>query len=463
MPVKLDSERGRTGTKFKLFPQPRFLEPFEEPETVWVSPPTGSVGPGPADERMYVIDPVDKGRPYGISRGPYGSLHLYLPPWDGSIHPPAIPNQAGHFDHLEVGTPEFEAAHLYGTARLVLDIWEHYFGRRIDWHFRPDYDRLEMLLLRPLDNARVGYGFMEVGSYTTEAGTVRPFSLNFDVLAHELGHLIIYTEVGVPTAATEQGEYFGFHESAADLTALVSVLHFDSVVDDLLETTRGNLYTLNRLNRIAELSKTEQIRIASNDVKLSDFADGWTDEHDLSQPLTGAIFDVFVDMFHESLLDRELISAYVEDLADQVERRPEYADLIQSLFDEAYEQEPAGFKQALLEARDHMGLYLAGTWSRLSPHYLGYDDVGVALLDVDRELTAGRYQRIIQNNFLRRDIGAVVAGPRLSPPTAASHVYSARTVLPRDERYFPRLSFRERWELAQTAAVRSGTWRDKAE
>ncbi len=457
MLVKLDSEHRRKGTRFKLFAQPRFLEAFKEPETVWVSPPAGSVGPGPADERMYVIDPIDKTRPYGINRGPYDSLYLYLPPWDGPIYPPATPNEAGHFDHLEVGTPEFEAAHLYGTVRWVLDIWEHYFGRRIDWHFSQDYDRLEMALLRPLDNARVGYGFLEVGSHFTEAGDARPFSLNFDVLAHEVGHLIIYAEVGVPTVATEQGEYFGFHESAADLVALVSVLHFDSVVDDLLETTRGNLYTLNKLNRIGELSETEQIRLASNDVTLSEFSMGWTDEHDLSQPLTGAMFDFFVDVFHESLLDRALISPYVEDLADQVERRPEYADLIQSLFNEAYGRAPQGFKKALLEARDHMGLYLAETWTRLSPHYLGYDDVGAVLLEVDRELSGGRYRQATLNNFRRRGIGMVEVGPRLSPPAAASHVFSPRTVLPEEQRYLPRLSFRQRWEIAQGGVIRRFT------
>ena len=454
MRVNLDSEHGRTGTKFRLFPQPRFLEAFKEPETVRVSPPAGSVGPGPADDRMRVIDPIDKRRPYGMNRGPHGSLYLYLPPWPGSVYPPAMPSETGHFDHLEVDTPEFEAAHLYGTVRRVLDIWEHYFARRIEWHFRQDYDRLEMVLLPGLDNARVGYGFMEVGSHTTEEGDVRPFSLNFDVLAHELGHLIIYSEVGVPTVATEQGEYFGFHESAADSVALLSVLHFDSVIDELLETTRGNLYVLNHLNRLAELSETEQIRIASNDVRLSDFSVGWTDEHDLSKPLTGAIFDIFVDVFHESLLDRALISPYVEDLAAQVQRRPEYEDLIQSLFDEAYRKNHEGFRQALLEARDRMGLYLATTWSRLSPHHLGYDDVGVALLEVDREFSGGRYRRAILNNRRWRDIGTAVVGPRLSPPTQESHAFSVRTTLPVQELYLAKRSYGERMEIARSCGVR---------
>jgi hypothetical protein len=190
---------------------------------------------------------------------------------------------------------------VYGTVRFVLDLWENYFGRPIEWHFRRDYERLELTILPFLDNAQAGYGFLEIGSATTEAGEVRPFSLNFDVLAHEVGHLIVYAEIGVPAPEAASAEYFGFHESAADLVALISVLHFDSVIDQLLESTSGNLYTLNELNRISELSETEQIRLASNPLKLSDFSAGWSDEHELAQPLTGAMFDILVDLFHEGL------------------------------------------------------------------------------------------------------------------------------------------------------------------
>ena len=80
----------------------------------------------------------------------------------------------------------------------------------------------------------------------------------------------------------------------------------------------------------------QQIRMVSNGVRLAVFANGWRKEHDLSLPLTGAVFDIWVDIFHESLLDRQLIGPQVEDLADQVERVPEYQGLIQSLFDRAY-------------------------------------------------------------------------------------------------------------------------------
>jgi hypothetical protein len=367
-----------------------------------------------------------------------------------------MPDPKGHFDHLETGTAEFEAAHVYGATRRVLDIWEHYFGRRIEWHFRRHYDRLEVVVLPELDNALMGYGFMEVGYHHESSGDVRPFTLNFDVLAHEVGHSIIYAVIGVPTGETERGEYFGFHESAADMVALISALHFDSVVERLLENTSGNLYTLNRLNRIGELTNHKQLRLAANASRLSHFATGWIDEHELSKPLTGAMFDILVDIFHEALLERGLITPEVEDLADRVEQQPEHADLIQTLFDEAYAGNHGGYKDALLETRDVLGYYLAETWSRLSPHYLGYDDVGDTLLGLDREATGGRYERLIARNFRLRDIGTATVGPRLAPSSAESHVFSPRTLTPVQAESLRRLTYRERFALVNGVDMRPG-------
>lgn len=452
MSIQLDLRRRREGTRFRLYPQPPYAAAAPELETVWVSPPAGSVGPGPSDDRMYVVDPIGKQNSYGPVPKPRGGSSLYLPPWQGPAYPPAEPDGEGHFDSLAPGTQEFEAAHVYGAVRFVLDIWEDYFGGAIDWHFGRDFDRLELSLLPELNNALMGYGFLEVGYDQTLEGSPRPFTLNFDVLAHEVGHAIVFSRVGVPTPQTEQGEYFGFHESAADQVALVALLHFDSVVDRLLARTRGNLYTLNRLNRIAELSEDKQLRLAANSSSLSDFAAGWIDEHNLAQPLTGAVFDILVDIFHENLLDRGLISPEVEDMADQLEYRPEYEGLIQSLFDDAYERNPEGFKRALLDTRDSLGFLLAGAWSRLSPDFLDYEDVGDAMLDHDREMSGGRYQTQILNNFQWRDIGAVDVGPRLSPPNADSHVHSARTMAPGSQARPAGRSYLERRIAARAAA-----------
>ena len=418
------------GTRFRLFPQLPTLDQQGDPETVWVSSPAGSLLPGPADHRMYVLDPIGKEKAYGYYPGPGGSTFHYKPPWNGPTLPEAIPDSEGHFDHLEIGTYEFEQAHAFGAIRFTMDIWERYFERPLEWHFRDYYDRLEILFLRGLDNAFAGFGSVEIGSYTLKTGELVEFGLSFDILSHELGHLIIYNEIGLPGTLDVNGEYFGFHESAADMVALISLLHFDSAVSGLLESSSGNLYSYNRLNRFGEVSNFGQLRSASNDKTMYDFADGWVHEHRLSQVLTGALFDIWVDIFHEMLLERRLISSELEDLSDQLEGDPEYQAVIQPLFDRAFSEQPEGFASALFESRDYMGFALANIWKELQIETLDFADVCETFMEVDHAMTGGRYHRIIKTNMLRRGIGVISAGPRLSPPDEKSHAFSARTAVP---------------------------------
>jgi hypothetical protein len=242
---------------------------------------------------------------------------------------------------------------------------------------------------------------------------VQLFSLNFDVLAHEIGHSIIYSEVGSPMPATESPEYFGFQESAADMTALIAVLHFDSVVNRLLDDTHGNLYALNELNRIAELSEVEQIRIASNDRRMSDYSAGWEKEHHLSQPLTGALFDVLVDVYQQLLVDSGIINQALADASYNAMEPDADEILIQRGFELAFAGQQPQFKQALLLARDYVGTLLAEVWTRLSAHHFKYVDVGHALLDADQQLGGGRFHNQIFECFWWREIGRVQAGPKI--------------------------------------------------
>ncbi|WP_170464740.1 hypothetical protein [Ruegeria arenilitoris] len=430
MNIPENMEQEEPGTRFLLYPQSPFLEPGAQPELVEISAPQGSIGPGPSGPRMYTVNPVGKTTPYGaIVPGP-GGPGMYLPPWDGYIQPPAMPDEFGNFFHIAPDDPSFEAAHLFGSAHFTMDVWQGYFDRPIPWHFARDFERLELSLLPSLDNAHIGWGFLETGGTHEYGDEYRPYSLNFDVVAHEIGHAIIYSVIGMPSDGDAGGEYYGFHESASDMVALLASLHFGSVVDALLENTRGNLYTFNRLNRFAELSENAQIRIAANTRSLSEFAAGWSSEHDLSEPLTGAMFDIFVDIYHERLLLHGLISPEEEDLSDRLEDSPDYSTVMQGIFDARYAENPDGFRIALLEARDFLGTYLADTWERLDADMLSYFGVEKALLTVDQEITGGAFRNIIEGNFRMRDIGLTTAGPRLPDPDEDSHSNSVRTQTP---------------------------------
>ena len=395
-----DPLRGIYGTRFRLFAQDPALAAFREPETVWISRAPGMIAPGPGDERMYVVDAIGKARPYE---------YPYLPPYVGPAFPPAPPGPDGHFDHLEVGDPAFRAAHMYATVRRVLDIWEGYAGHRIEWHFRGTGNRLELVPYVEWANAQAGFGFIEAGYARDERGEPRLHWQNFDVLAHELGHLLIYSQVGTPAPATRTDQYLGFHESAADLVALVGCLHFHTVVDHVLRRSAGNLYYLTELSRIGELSETTQLRIADNDLRMSDVVNVSPRDlncavHELAQPLTGAVFDIFVDVYQQNLVDAGLITAELDHASGRVSGILVDDPEIEVRFASAYEGRHEAFKAVLLQTRDYLGHGLAHAWRRLSPDYLDYLDVLDALLAVDRDLTGGRYAQTILESFAWRGI-----------------------------------------------------------
>ncbi|HEY3895812.1 MAG TPA: hypothetical protein VGL88_10645 [Pseudonocardiaceae bacterium] len=414
MSLQLDSKIAETGTRFRIFPQPRFLRRteggplFPEPEVVVVSVSPEAMQPGPADDRMFVVDAMRK--------LPYNSFSR--PPYHGEIHQAVTPGPDGHFDHLDKNSRQFSAATMYATVRRVLDIREDYFGRRLEWHFESDFARLEMIPLIEWDNAQSGYGFLEFGFGRTPAGTVdhsRPYCENFDVLAHELGHSIIFSQVGVPTNAGDDGiDYGGMQESSGDLVAIVASLHFHSLVDKLLAETKGNLLTVNGLDRVGELSDSRQIRIAFNAKRMSDVGD---EPHERSLPLTGAIFDTMVEVFQQNLVNNGLIENELRVRSTNLPGSTEDLKSIQGDFEKAYSGNEAAFKAELLFARDYLGRLLAEAWSHLSPNFLTYHEILRGLMRADREITGGTNQPIIRDSFAWREIAPVPTSRLLRPNT----------------------------------------------
>jgi hypothetical protein len=238
------------------------------------------------------------------------------------------------------------------------------------------------------------------------------------VLAHELGHSIIFAEVGVPGSPFDEGiDYGGMHESAGDLVAIVASLHFHSLVDHLLDTTKGNLLTINGLDRVGELSDSREIRVALNSRRMSDVGD---EPHERSLPLTGAIFDTMVEVFQQDLVAKKLIS---DDLRTRSTNLPGTAhDLadIQAEFASAYSGNEAAFKDSLLRARDYLGRLLAVTWSEISPDFLTYHGILRAILAADREIAGGENAELIRACFAWREIAPVPTSMLLRQHTIAT-------------------------------------------
>ena len=411
----------------RIYPQSPLGGGVARLETILLAPRVGEVVAGPTDARIYTIDAPTK-RPYGVERS--ARREPGRPPWTGPETPPAIPGRDGHFDHLAAGDPGFRQVHLYACVRFALDVWEGYLGRRIPWHFGRDYGQLELIALRGWRNAHMGYGYLEVGEFTLPDGTTSDYCLNFDVIAHEVGHAMMMAFAGRFSPDQVTGDYEALHEASADWAAMIASLHLRGVTEELLETTRGDLDTANRLNRFAELSSTRQIRMANNNRTLWDFAAGWNSEHDLALPLIAALFDAFVAVYRRILRRCGAIAPALDDIAEMAEREPAWRGRARAGFARAYARHPERFLDALEESREIAAEMLVGLWERVDPTRFRLGDIRAILEDIDFRQFGGDLRPIVADAFLRRGIGLVSPGPRLRPPGADSHLHSERTSSP---------------------------------
>lgn len=397
-----------SGTRFRLFPQP---QGYSEPEIVTVSGAPGSIVAGPADWQLRAILPVDKRAPYAPPS--------YVPPYAGACLPPALPDAAGQFDHIPTGAPEFLPAHLFGCVRRTLDVWEHYLGRPVTWWHADAVPQLELVALLDWDNAQSGPGFIETGSRPNRYGERPLFCLNFDVVAHETGHAVLFSELGVPPPEMLGPQFLGFHEAFSDLTALLAALHFPTVVDRLLAQTGGNLYALNLVGRIGELSDVEQIRSADNTVTMVEVAglrpgpDGeWIDPaglgrnaHALAEPLTGAMFDVLVEVFQDGLVARGAIPSRLDPRRWSRAAVEDELVAVQAASDRAYAAFGRAFRAALADARDFLGRCMAQVLRTVRPEGLSYDRVAGAVIEAALAEGHGHQAVELVEIFALRGIG----------------------------------------------------------
>ena len=396
------------GTRFRLFPA--YAEGYVEPETVEVSLPPGSIEPGPSDPWMYARNPISKDEPYDPPS--------YTPPYLGPTHPPAVPGRNGHFDEIPVETEQFLAAHTYGTIRHTLDIWEHYLNRRIVWWHAAANPQVELIPIVHWQNAHSGPGFIEMGQQPNRFGRLQPFCLIFDVLAHETGHAILFSQIGVPPPEQIDEAFLAFHESFADLIALIGALHFRSVRERLLQQTAGNLYVLNLVTRIGQYSDDQQIRIASNVATMDDVMglhmapDGsWIDpkglnrnQHAIAEPLTGAIFDILVEIYQDELVSRGLIQPDLDARGWSRAAVEQAMDAIHAETGRAYARFAHGFYAALTVARHIVAHCMAHVIMTIRPEALTFPRVAARFLEAAAALGQARNLPALMDHFFWREI-----------------------------------------------------------
>jgi hypothetical protein len=140
---------------------------------------------------------------------------------------------------------------------------------------------------------------------------------------------------------------------------------------------------------------------------MTDVAYAWTPArfltqkqiHFLGQPFTGAIFDILVEIFQESLVEQGAISRELDERSRADITNDAALKKIEAEFDAAYAENADKFKQALLFTRQFMGERLVQSWRRLDADRLTLWSAAVSFMTVDRSLTGMKYQEVIRECF----------------------------------------------------------------
>jgi hypothetical protein len=368
----------------------------------------GAIAAGPRDESIHVIDAQRK---FAYRRDDTLAFRHHPPyPRHAARVRPARPRH-GHFDHLRVGTRQFNAAAAFAVVRITLDIWEHHLGRRMAWHFRRTFGpSLELIPRVSSNNAWSGDGYLEFGypDYPDPQERQIPFCLNFEVVAHETGHLILKSVIGTMPDDEKSLMHRAHEEAAADLVAVVAALQFDSVLRFALERTRGKLFSINPISTIGAwgVRSFDRLRAMFNRSTMSrvrmlhDL-----DKYALARPFSGGAFDVFVEMFEGNLVELGAISARLA-AASRHAPHPEIPGL-QRRFDARYARHPELFRRALVGARDTFARLLARTWAMTRPQGVTFGTIVANMLAADRAMAGGRtgrYGEVIRRAFAAREI-----------------------------------------------------------
>jgi hypothetical protein len=246
------------------------------------------LGDGPTSARFAVVD----------YNGDSGTL---TPPatWMGDQN--AFFTNGKRLDSKSAKLLQFDQVSVWAVLKNALDFFEGGFGlgRQIPWGFEGN-----RLIVVP----HAGYG--ENAYYDRESKSLQFYYFDgangkvftcksTDIINHEFGHAVLdgirpyYIEAILPETAA-------FHEFIGDLTAILIVFRNNEFRKRVLADTGGDLSTANALERIGEqfgreVTGRDYLRSARNPLTMRDVA-GNPRPHHMSQVLTGAMFDIIIEL-----------------------------------------------------------------------------------------------------------------------------------------------------------------------
>lgn len=309
---------------------------------------------------------------------------------------------------FDPGTPEFQQVQSFVSANLALNMFEKALGRKIPWSFEGPLqvhphagEGFNAFYARQMHSINFFDGLDPVAGKTIHG------SESLDVTSHEVGHAILDALKPGLMSWFSGIEGPSFHESFGDITAMLTSLQQESVVDQVVAETGGNLRKPNIVARLAEemsnglnhamlhssMGEDWVMRDANNDLKYQDPAtlpkqpsfsmdELFAEPHSFSRVFTGAFWDVLCNVN-----DR-----FLKDSGDP--------------------------KKALIQTRDAMTELMARTLD-LSPNRMKrMSQVSQAMLEADQRYFQGRFQSEISQAMQARNL----LGGKEPGPSGDSHI-----------------------------------------
>ena len=234
--------------------------------------------------------------PYKISIGPSDDLIRI----DGfKVQPDMDGNFTKGTAEREYSEDEFDAIHVFATARMVLDLFEEILGEKIYWSW---WDTEKLPLKFKIRNNDINARYLkdqkciELDFY----GPYKNWTYNcrtVDLIAHETGHAIL--DMFKPEWKNGNAETRGLEEAFCDLAAMFLILYQEDLCSYVIKESKGDLSEDSILSLFAvghgfNKSKNNAIRSAINDIEYDQ--DDWN-SYNYAQILVAVLYEVLIDEF----------------------------------------------------------------------------------------------------------------------------------------------------------------------
>jgi hypothetical protein len=304
------------------------------------------------------------------------------------LSPQAMPFEVAGFvgNNLgELGTKQNQAANVYATIANSLNY-------TLECRKLKNWARTHRLKIDPRAGNKLnayydGRALKFFYTLDRQAKKIVYTADSVDIVAHELGHAVLDTMR--PDFWSSQGlEVWGFHEAFADISAVVTVMLHDEMIEYALKKTDGNLRKSNAISKLAEEVggviygmtggkggfKPGEMRNAINDFKYTpperlpydtshDKLGG--ECHSFGRLMLGAWYEIFVEIYE---LEKKTTPSFLD---------------------------------AAIKARNVAYNYMVKA-VKMAPNSVRlYNGVARAMLGVDR-VEGGTYKHLIYKVFKRR-------------------------------------------------------------